>query len=89
MFLKNDGHSGYLFFSSRACQAAHSDVASAKTLNTLCSSPALRRVGGKKNEGRVRDAEGGQESISPALNWATVPYHLFYIPSPALPPFGC
>lgn len=53
-----------LSFCSCASQGAHSDVASAKTLNTLCSSPALHRGVGGKNEGRVRDAEGGQESIS-------------------------
>lgn len=71
-------------------QAAHSDVASAKTLNTLRSSPALHR-GRKRNEGRVRDAEGGQESIS-LLSIGRL-YRTTYFtpphPPPCASPLGC
>lgn len=49
-----------------------------------CSPPG----GGGKNEGRVRDAEGGQESIS-LLSIGRLYRTTYFTPPSSSPPLGC
>lgn len=62
-------------------------MASAKNIKhpvLISCSPPEGGGGEKKNEARVRDAEGGQESISLLSIGRLYRTTLFYIPSPAL-----
>lgn len=83
MFLKNDQHTGYFFFLVLClpCCSFRCDISESIKHPVLISSSPPWEEEWRESE-RCRGRAGVHQ---PALNWATVPCHLFYTPSPALP----